>query len=160
MAAASPTARDRREGERRSVDELIALREGKPTFVHCAGALGHDSARLAPGRCCSCSAARMRAPRTETDDAGSLASRHVLQATAEQVFGDKALLVGAWVDGLHALTCFGFACADARWRRAALVDAADHQPDSQLVGWFEICSRNQSECRSDVATTRTDWTTE
>ena len=41
----------------------------------------------------------------------------------EYLFGDEALRVGAWVDSLHALTGFGFACADARWRRAALADA-------------------------------------
>ena len=52
-----------------------------------------------------------------------LGARHVLQATAERVFGDSALRLGVWVDGLHALTAFGFACVDARWRRAALSDA-------------------------------------
>jgi hypothetical protein len=52
-----------------------------------------------------------------------LGARHLAQAIAEHVFGDEALLVGACVDALHALTGFGFACADARWRHAALADA-------------------------------------
>ncbi|HEY5271695.1 MAG TPA: hypothetical protein VIJ34_00520 [Acidimicrobiales bacterium] len=52
-----------------------------------------------------------------------LGARHLVQAVAEQQFGDLALRVGACVDALHALTGFGFACADARWRRAALADA-------------------------------------
>jgi len=53
-----------------------------------------------------------------------LGARHVLQATAEHVFGDRALRLGVWVDGLHAVSSYGFACVDARWRRAALADAA------------------------------------
>jgi hypothetical protein len=52
-----------------------------------------------------------------------LGARHLVQAVAEHLFGDEALRVGACVDSLHALTGFGFACADARWRRAALADA-------------------------------------
>jgi hypothetical protein len=53
-----------------------------------------------------------------------LGARHVAQAIAEHVFGDPAVRLGVWVDGLHALTGVGFACADARWRGAALADAA------------------------------------
>lgn len=52
-----------------------------------------------------------------------LGARHVLQSAGEFVFGDRALRLGVWVDGLHALTGYGFACVDARWRRAALADA-------------------------------------
>jgi hypothetical protein len=52
-----------------------------------------------------------------------LGARHLVQAGAEHLFGVEALRVGACVDALHALTGFGFAVADARWRRAALVDA-------------------------------------
>ena len=52
-----------------------------------------------------------------------LGARHLLQATAEDVFGDSALRLGVWIDGLHAVTAFGFACVNARWRRAALSDA-------------------------------------
>jgi hypothetical protein len=53
-----------------------------------------------------------------------LGVRHVLQATGEYVFGDAALRLGVRIDELHALSGFGFACANARWRRAALADAA------------------------------------
>ncbi len=52
-----------------------------------------------------------------------LGTRHVLQASAERVFGAPALRLGGWIDGLHALSGLGLACADARWRRAALADA-------------------------------------
>jgi hypothetical protein len=52
-----------------------------------------------------------------------LGARHLVQAIAEHLFGDEALRVGACVDALHALTGFGFACVDVRWRRAALADA-------------------------------------
>ena len=54
----------------------------------------------------------------------ALGVRHVLQATAEQVLGKNTVRIGVWVDGLHALSCFGFACLNARWRRCALADGA------------------------------------
>jgi hypothetical protein len=62
-----------------------------------------------------------------------LGARHLLQAGAEQYFGAEAFKLGACVDGLHALSGMGFACFDARWRRAALTDAA-------ITGGFAACS--------------------
>lgn len=53
-----------------------------------------------------------------------LGACHVLQALAGYIFVDMALRLGVWIDGLHALSGFGFASANARWRRAVLADAA------------------------------------
>jgi hypothetical protein len=53
-----------------------------------------------------------------------LGIRHVAQALAERRYGRDAVRIGAYVDGIHALSGLGFGCRDRRWRRAALTDAA------------------------------------
>lgn len=75
-----------------------------------------------------------------------LGARHVVQATAEHIFGDAALRLGVWVDGLHALSGLGFACADARWRRAALIDAA-------ITSGFAAVGLTELETGSKIALT-------
>jgi hypothetical protein len=81
-----------------------------------------------------------------------LGLRHVLQASAERVFGDPALRLGVWIDELHGLTALGFACTDSRWRRAALADAA-------ITGAFVTFGlidggAGQESCRSKAASGR------
>lgn len=54
-----------------------------------------------------------------------LGARHLLQAALEPAGRRPGLRVlGAIVDGLHALSGLGLAAFDPRWRRAALADAA------------------------------------
>jgi hypothetical protein len=53
-----------------------------------------------------------------------LGARHLMQACGERCIGGRAFELGAWADGLHAVTGVDFGYLDARWRRAALTDAA------------------------------------
>jgi hypothetical protein len=53
-----------------------------------------------------------------------LGARHVVQALAVYQFGGEATRLGVGADLLHGATDVGFGVVDARWRRAALTDAA------------------------------------
>ncbi len=53
-----------------------------------------------------------------------LGARHLAEAAAERRFGGTAREIGVGVDLIHAASDVGFAWLNARWRRAALTDAA------------------------------------
>ncbi len=67
-----------------------------------------------------------RPDRSATLTVGALGARHVVQAVVTWLCPDRrVVLSGTVVDGLHATSMLALAAADARRRRAALVDAAD-----------------------------------
>lgn len=51
-----------------------------------------------------------------------LGARHLVQGGVEALRPQARGELGAAVDGLHALSAAGFAVADRRWRRPALLD--------------------------------------
>lgn len=55
-----------------------------------------------------------------------LGARQVVQAAVSLVHpSHRVLAVGSAVDALHAASCLGLAAADSRWRRGAVLGAAD-----------------------------------